>query len=335
MKKYPYIIAEVGNNHDGDVEKAKELIYAAKECGADSVKFQCIEFKNWITPDLPVFNRAKSKGIFRQIDRLKSVKLSLEEYKELALLCQKIDIDFGCTIFDKFILEELDPFLSYRKISSGELHNFQTLKLHKNNFKPVIISTGLVRNIKDIQLALDVLGGSEVYIMHCVSSYPVTFESSNLNNIKNLMEIFKNNRIGYSDHTVGMEAASLALGMGASIIEKHFKLDSDTGEIGDKPLSANQKELKRLVDLANHTAKNFSFPVFNAVKSNSWSQLVRKAHAKFDLKKGDKISLENCEFVISGKGDFTSFDIINNEIILIDSVKKGISISNINVEIIN
>tara|TARA_A100001388_G_C28695351_1_gene463408 strand:+ start:39 stop:908 length:870 start_codon:yes stop_codon:yes gene_type:complete len=280
-----------------------------------------------VTKDLPVFNRAKSKGIEKQLDRLKSVELSLDEYKKLAVICKEIGIDFGCTIFDKFILDQLDEFLSYRKISSGEIHNYETLKLHKNNKKPVIISTGLVRDLKDIVLALDVLSDSEVFIMHCVSSYPVNSKNSNINNIKKLMDLFPKHRIGYSDHTVGIESASLALGLGATIIEKHFKLDSDKGDIGDKPLSANELELKKLVDLGKYYFKqSLGEPVFKAKLSESWNQLVRKAHAKYNLKKGEKLTLENCEFLISGKGEFTSFDILNNEIILLNEVKKGNSI---------
>ena len=171
------------------------------------------------------------------------------------------------------------------------------------------------------------------FIMHCVSSYPVNARNSNMNNIKKLMDLFPKNRIGYSDHTVGIEFASLALGLGATIVEKHFKLDSDKGDIGDKPLSANQFELKKLINLAKYYFNQTSGdPVFKARESESWDQLVRKAHAKYDLKKGERISLENCEFLISGKGDFTSSDILNNEIILLNQVKKGqsINLTNIN-----
>ena len=328
MNNLPYIIAEVGNNHDGDFEKAKDLVYAAKACGADSVKFQCINYSKWVTNDLPVFNRAKSKGIERQLDRLRSVELSLDEYKKLALTCKEIGIDFGCTIFDKFVLDELDEFLSYRKISSGEIHNYDTLKLHINNKKPVIISTGLARDFKDIEIALEVLADSEVFIMHCVSSYPVNSKNSNMNNIKKLMDFFPKNRIGYSDHTVGIESASLALGLGATIIEKHFKLNSDKGDIGDKPLSANEFELKKLVDIGKYYFKQSSGDaVFKANQSESWKQLVRKAHAKYDLKKGEELTLGNCEFLISGKGELTSFDILNNKITLLNAVKKGNSIT--------
>ena len=310
LDKSPYIIAEIGNNHDGDFNKAKDLVYAAKEAGANSVKFQCIDYEKWISADLPTFKRALSSGKKSQLERLKAIELSIDQYVELAKLCKYLNIDFGCTIFDIKILKELKSYLSYRKISSGEIFNIDTINLHKDSNVPIIISTGLARDFSDIENALSLLSRNNIYILHCVSCYPLSIEKASMTNINLLQKKFGIEKVGYSDHSIGLEACSFALALGCKIIEKHFKLKENC-EIGDKPLSSDPSEMSRLVDIAKSwTAKENDFLSFGW-NSDSKNQLVRKAHTLVDLKPGTLLTKKNCKFIISGEGDLNSFDIKN------------------------
>jgi len=327
--KHAYIIAEIGNNHDGSFDKAKELVHAAKEAGVNSVKFQCIDFASWITPDLPIFARAKGAGFKTQLERLCSVQLSIDNYIELAELTLSLGLDFGCTVFDAQILESLDSYLAYRKISSGELHNLDTLRLHADcRDKPVLISTGLVRCMDDIEKACSVLNKTDLVIMHCVSTYPTSLENAALHNIPILQRRFGINRVGYSDHTVGIEACIYSLGLGVKIIEKHFKLDEES-KVGDKPLSATISEMKRLTEIANLVPNNTNCDgseiglQSQSGHSDSWQQLVRKAHAREMIRKGQKIGESECTFIISGHGDFTSFEVRDKNLYALNDIHKG------------
>ena len=330
----PYIIAEVGNNHDGCKEKAIRLIHAAKESGADSVKFQCIDYEKWVTNSLPVFARASKSGCKTQLERLNAIRLSIDDYVDLASECKAIGIDFGCTVFDEDALLALSPYMTYNKISSGEMFNIDTLRLHSNEkVKPVVMSTGLARSEVDIINAVSHLKGCNLYILHCVSTYPLKNEESALGNIKALQYLFGSARVGYSDHTIGLDACKEALNLGSVIIEKHFKLDEDC-RIGDKPISATPSELKSLVEYAQvlnndkaedhmHNSTESDGFVFSAHKTASWNQLVRKAHTRKAIKRGSRIEIDDCSFVISGEGYFTSLDIYGKEVVAIQDLPQG------------
>ncbi len=308
LDKSPYIIAEIGNNHDGDFNKAKDLVYAAKEAGVNSVKFQCIDYEKWISAELPTFKRALSSGMRSQLERLKAIELSIDQYIELAKLCKKLSLDFGCTIFDKKILKALENYLSYRKISSGEIFNIDTINLHKDSNVPIIISTGLARDFSDIENALSLLSENNFYILHCVSCYPLPIENASMTNITLLHKKYGIDKVGYSDHTVGLEACSFALALGCKVIEKHFKLNEDS-DIGDKPLSSDPSEMSKLVQIAkNWTAKENNL-LSLGWESDSKNQLIRKAHTYIDLEPGTLLTKENCKFIISGRGDLNSFDV--------------------------
>lgn len=304
----PYIIAEVGNNHDGSFHKAKELVYAAKESGADSVKFQCINYSKWIHKDLPVFSRASSTGFKTQLERLLAIQLPLEAYISLAQLCQQIGIDFGCTVFDQEIHDALYPYMAYSKISSGEIHHLPTLKLHSTSAKPVFLSLGLVDSLSTVKRAIDILGSNSLTLLHCESIYPLPPQDACMSQLRYLARTFPNVSTGYSDHTKGLDACLFALGSGAAVIEKHFKLD-DTDIVGDKPLSATPSELKRLVDIARIWTRDESSISTAGWSSVSNSQLVRKAHAKRLIQKGERVGWQDFDYLISGSGDYTSMQL--------------------------
>jgi len=340
-----YIIAELGNNHDGSFEKAKELVHAAYESGADAVKFQCINYDKWLSPELKILERARGTGFQTQLERMKNIELSVEYYIELCKLAKSLGIDVGCTIFDWDILARLNENLTFQKVSSGDMHCEESLNIADAGNGVAIISVGLARSKMDIDRAIRCFVKKTPYIMHCVSEYPLDYTKSNLNNIIYLQEKFGSNRIGYSDHTIGTRTSMEAMDIGIVLLEKHFKLERDSDGIGDKPLSASPSEMREICRYAEECWENsissntykeeakIIEPVYTAHKTESWVQLVRKAHARRTIKKGETITDKDCYYTISGKGFFTQFDVIDNIIVAQNEIDEGVAIDNKDVNI--
>ena len=225
------IIAEVGVNHNGDLDLAKQLIMEAALAGADVVKFQTFNTDLLVTENAPKATYQKNKDADNDSNyaMLKSLELSKEDHFNLIKECDLHGIEFFSTGFD---IESLSFLLELKmnriKIPSGEITNLPFLE-HIAKFNlPVILSTGMA-DIPEIEHALNVLLGnklakSNLSILHCTSLYPAPFESINLNVIPALKQKFDIN-IGYSDHTLGIEAAIAAVSLGAQIIEKHITMD--------------------------------------------------------------------------------------------------------------
>jgi len=225
------IIAEVGVNHNGDIGLAKQLIREAALAGADVVKFQTFNADLLVTENAPkaAYQKNKDADNDSNYEMLKGLELSREDHFNLIKECDHHGIEFFSTGFD---IDSLNFLLELKmnriKIPSGEITNLPFLE-HIAKFNlPVILSTGMA-DILEIEHALDVLLGnklvkSNLSILHCTSLYPAPFETINLNVIPALKQKFKIN-IGYSDHTLGIEAAIAAVSLGAQIIEKHITMD--------------------------------------------------------------------------------------------------------------
>lgn len=239
-----FVIAEAGINHDGDLQRAKDLAYAAKEAGASAVKFQSY------TTEKRTF---KGSAIF---DVLKRCELSFEEQSELIHYCDTIGIEFFSTPFDTEQLEFLinDRGLRRIKLASFDVTNTEFLKAvnkyGENKNINVILSTGM-SNQKEIVDALHNLDQiKKVNLLHCVSSYPTPDNEVNLGAIHSLKKLssfsLAHEDIGYSDHSTGVNIPALSVLCGAKIVEKHFILDKN-GPGVDAPVSANPQELKSMV----------------------------------------------------------------------------------------
>jgi len=239
--KKVFIIAEIGNNHEGSLNTAKELIDLAHKCGANAVKFQTIE------PKLLV----KSY----EIDRIKMLErfyFSPEEYKELKNYCNKIGIIFLSTPFCIESISWLNDLVPAFKIASGDITYFSLVKEIAKMGKPILLSTGM-SNLKEIENAISIINSfstikdpkERTCIMHCVSAYPTKQNDANLKCIKSLTKF--NNIVGYSDHTLGIEASIIAVSLGARVIEKHFTISKNFSNFRDHELSADPNELRELV----------------------------------------------------------------------------------------
>lgn len=250
-----YIIAEAGVNHNGSLVLAKKLVDAAKDAGADCVKFQTFVSKNIASKNAlkAEYQKLQTEPEESQQDMLKKLELSFDEFVELNEYCKSKNIEFMSTAFD---FESVDFLNSLKmdtwKIPSGDITNLPYLmKIAKLN-KSVILSTGM-STMEDVKSAIQVLqdnGSGELTVLHCTTEYPTPFNDVNLNAMNTIKDEF-GVKVGYSDHTKGIEVPIAAVALGASIIEKHFTLDRNM-EGPDHKASLEPDELKAMVDAIRH-----------------------------------------------------------------------------------
>lgn len=306
----PYIIAEIGANHNGDMKLAKKMIDAAVDCGADCVKFQSWSKESIFSRKTYEDNyflgddyRSRTDYTLEQI--VDKYHINAEKHIELKKYCDYIGIDFSSTPFSKkevdLLTEELNvPFI---KIASMDLNNIPFLKYIAGKGKPVVISTGLC-GLTEINNAVECLekeGCSELVLLHCVSIYPPRNEEVNLNNIDMLKENY-GYPVGYSDHTFGTTAPIMSLAKGIKIIEKHFTLDKNM-EGWDHKISADPDELKAICDAADVGYKMLgSFRRHISETKERREAFQRSIVAARRIKKGEVISMDDIDFKRPGTG---------------------------------
>lgn len=222
------IIAEAGVNHNGSISMAKELIQAAKDCGADIIKFQTANIDSLVceSAQMAEYQRRNTGQEQSQKEMLKKLLLKLEDFEELASYCRKIGIQFLSTPFDVVSVHFLNRLQNIWKIPSGEITNYPYLVEIGRTGKKVILSTGM-SDLCEVQNAVNLLksnGTKDITLLHCTTEYPAPIEEVNLNVMETLRRKFEC-PVGYSDHTQGIEIDLAAVAMGAVIIEKHFTLD--------------------------------------------------------------------------------------------------------------
>jgi N-acetylneuraminate synthase/sialic acid synthase len=223
-----YVIAEIGHNHQGSVEKAKEMIRVAKESGANAAKLQKRDNRNLYTESLynKPYDHENSFGLTYGEHR-EALEFGKDEYQELVKFAKEIGITFFATAFDfpsADFLADLD--IPAYKISSGDLKNIPLIKYIANLQKPMILSTG-GGTMEDVQRAYDAImpANSQLALLQCTASYPCEFEELNLNVITTFRDRFPNNVIGLSSHDNGIAMVVGAYVLGARIVEKHFTLN--------------------------------------------------------------------------------------------------------------
>ncbi|SEQ16977.1 N-acetylneuraminate synthase [Lachnospiraceae bacterium NE2001] len=265
------IIAEAGVNHNGNLEIAKELCYAAKESGADVVKFQTWNTDKLITQSVKMAdyqqnNVGKSES---QYDMLKRLELSQDEFRDVKKYCDDIGILFSSTADEKdsldFLIEVGIPFI---KIGSGDIGNIPYLRYMGSKGLPIILSTGM-SSLADVDLSLQALrqgGAKDITILHCTTNYPCAYDEVNLRAMNTLHEAF-HIPVGYSDHTIGTEVSVSAVALGARVIEKHFTLDRNM-EGPDHVASTEPEEFKHMVK----QIRNIEKALGDGVKQMSFSE---------------------------------------------------------------
>lgn len=302
-----FIIAEAGVNHNGDLEMAKKMVDAAKEAGADCIKFQTFKSENMVSrnAEKAEYQKNQTDSYESQFEMLKKLELPFESFAETKLYCDEKEIEFLSTAFD---LESID-FLNTLgqkswKIPSGEITNLPYLIKIANTGKPVILSTGM-STLEEVKVAVNVLsknGAPKITLLHCTTEYPAPYEDVNLNA---MVMMFKELSlpVGYSDHTEGIEIAIAAAAMGAVIIEKHFTLDCNM-EGPDHKASLEPQQFKLMIQ----SIRNVEKALGSGVKMPSPSELkniniVRKSiRASRNIDKGELLTEENLTSKRPGNG---------------------------------
>ncbi len=296
------IIAEAGVNHNGNIETAKKLIEAAADAGADYVKFQTFKTELSISKDAPLAEYQKQTGEQSQFEMVKKLELSEDVHFELIEHCKKCGIQFLSTGFDAPSLDFLNSLhMDFFKVPSGEITNLPYLRKIKSFKKPIVMSTGMAF-LDEVQDALKVFEGEDVTVLHCNTEYPTPMKDVNL---KGMLTIGSELgvRIGYSDHTLGIEVPIAATAMGARVIEKHFTLDrSMPGP--DHKASLEPHELKSMVQ----AIRNIELALGSGMKVPSESEkkniaIARKSIvAARPIKAGEILSNENLAIKRPGTG---------------------------------
>ena len=222
----PYIIAEIGINHNGDLDLAKQMILSAKKCGADAVKFQKREIELVYTKEF-LAEKRESKWGNTQYDQKKGLEFDSHEYDEIDKFCKQNNITWFASAWDKKSLEFLDKYkLKYNKIASAMIVDKEFLKLVAKRKIYTFISTGMC-NFNDIKNAVDIFRQEkcDFELMHCISVYPFESKYANLKMINYLKDKF-NCKVGYSGHEKsGLAISYAACAMGISSLERHFTID--------------------------------------------------------------------------------------------------------------
>ena len=240
LKKKIFIVAEIGNNHEGNISIAKKLINEASKAGADAVKFQFFKLNNFYYSDI------KKK----RFEQLKKYSFSINQILKLKEYAFQRKIIFFSTALDLETAKNLNKIQPIFKIASGDNNLLDFIEKILNYKKPTIISTGLlsISQINQLYKFLKKKSKKEFALMHCVSMYPTPNVKANLNMIQFMKKNYKSAIIGYSDHTLGIKACEYAALMGAEIIEKHFTLNKKFSKFRDHKLSADPKEFKEMVN---------------------------------------------------------------------------------------
>lgn len=236
-----FVVAEVGNNHEGDATLALEMLHAAATAGADAVKFQIINPERLVAST--------------EVDRLSQLHrftLKEEEWVGIFAEASRIGVECFATAFDIESAKWLCGMQRLFKVSSGD-NNFEALLRKIAAFdNPTMVSTGMtdlnaVTAIVDTWNDASTRGTRDLALLHCVSSYPVPDDQANLRAILTLQREFPDIAVGYSDHCVGIESVIAAVAMGACVVEKHFTLDHHLSNFRDHELSATPDEFQSMV----------------------------------------------------------------------------------------
>jgi len=245
------VIAEAGVNHDGDLRKARLLIEAARQAGADAVKFQAYRTDLLVTAAAPKADyQVEQTGPGGQHDMLKRLELGASAFRELAAFAEKTGIPFLASPFDADSLALLlELKVQAIKLGSGELTDLPLLRKAAQAGKPLLLSTGMADE-DEISEALQTIESATdpappVVLLHAVSSYPCPLDQANVKAVTTLAERF-GRPVGYSDHTLGDAAALAAVALGASVIEKHLTLDC-RGSGPDHAASMEPREFETMV----------------------------------------------------------------------------------------
>lgn len=284
------LIAEIGNNHEGKYDLAEKMVHLAAKTKAQAVKFQVFKTEHYV-----------SKKDTARFNRLKSFELTEAQFEKLSKIARSEGLIFIATPFDLDSAKFLESIVAAYKIGSSENNFYPLLRCVAETGKPVIISSGLT-DISEIKGSKSFIEKTwrergvkqELAVLHCVTSYPVNPEEANVGALVQLRDELKCT-VGYSDHTLGIDACIIAVALGARIIEKHFTIDKNYSEFRDHKLSADPEELAQLMEKVKQTTVllGSGIKILQPGERANVSALRRSIVAKRDLKRGHVVSWED------------------------------------------
>lgn len=304
------IIAEAGVNHNGDINRALEMVHAAALAGADLVKFQSFVTGKSIAVHAPkAVYQERATGVYEsQFEMVRKLELSADDHRRILEECNRYNIGFFSTAFDE---ESLDLILEMNvdriKVPSGEITNLPLLRRMAQTGLPVILSTGMA-NLGEIEAAIAVfetsgLARDQLTVLHCNTEYPTPMSDVNLRAMRKIGEAF-GVAIGYSDHTLGIEVPIAAVALGATVIEKHLTLDRNLPG-PDHHASLDPKEFAQMVS----AIRNIELAIGgDGIKRASPSEAANKAIARKsivatrDIVAGELFTSENLGTKRPGSG---------------------------------
>jgi N,N'-diacetyllegionaminate synthase len=245
-----YVIAEIGVNHNGDSGLAKQMILAAKDAGADAVKFQTFTADTLVARGTPKvgYQESTTSPEESHYEMIKRLELGRPQHIDLIDYCDSIGIDFISTPYDLDSARFLNEIgIKMFKTASADLVDLPLQKYLASTGKPVLVATGMssLGEVEQVVNIYDEMNNPDLLLLHCVSNYPCMDASLNLRAMKTLASAF-DKPVGYSDHSVGSLAAALSVGLGAKVIEKHFTLDKNMPG-PDHKASSTPEEFRELV----------------------------------------------------------------------------------------
>ncbi len=307
----PYVIAELGANHNGDMDLAKRMISEAKASGAD-----CVKFQSWTAKSI-FSTKAYEDNYFiaddyrdRKDHTLESIveeySISEAELMEMKAFADEVGIDCSSTPFSEreadFLVDEMKA--SFIKVASMDLNNYPFLRYLAKKQLPIILSTGLSElfEIDRAVRTIEEAGNKQIAILHCVAIYPPRDEQVNLKRIQTLQQLYPDYTIGFSDHTLGIEVPLASVAFGAAIIEKHFTLDKDM-EGWDHKVSASPEELKSITKGVEKIWNALGTGRLMVEEDQERKVSFRRSIVlKEDVRRGDIITRENIDFKRPGEG---------------------------------
>jgi pseudaminic acid synthase len=332
MKQKCLIIAELSANHDGDIEIAKETIRAAKRAGADAIKIQTYT-SDTLTLDCKTDDFKVQGGTLwdgRYLHELyKDASLPWEWHKDLFDLAKKEGLICFSTPFDNSAVDFLEELnCPIYKIASFEIADIPLIEYVAKKQKPIIMSTGIA-NYDDIKLAVETCrkaGNNDITVLKCTSSYPAPINEANLKMMKRFSKDF-GVKVGLSDHTIGNLLPILSISLGATVIEKHFKLNDNVGG-ADASFSVNEQDFKILVDeirLAELAMGEETYELTD--KQISGKRYGRSLYVSEDIKSGDYLTKDNIKSVRPGFGLHPKYfnDVLGKKVT--KNLKKGTRLS--------
>lgn len=303
------IIAEAGVNHNGKIELARQLIDVAVEAKVDYVKFQTFKTELAISKfaQKADYQKQTTSEAETQFELVKKLELDKNTHIELIAYCKSKNIKFLSTAFDLDSIDLLFELgIDFFKIPSGEINNYPYLKKIAEKGLPVVMSTGMA-NLSEIEQAMDVmvdngLSRDQITILHCNTEYPTPMADVNLKAMQTIKDAFKV-KVGYSDHTLGIEIPIAAVALGATVIEKHFTLDRNM-EGPDHKASLEPGELKAMVN----SIRNIEIALGHGLKQETESEKKNKFIARKSIvascaiQKGELLTEENITTKRPGNG---------------------------------